>query len=132
MFTKLNIFLNSFTNVNINAKIKTIARVKMSRVSKLEDFEKLLEYEIIEYIDDFGQKRTKRKYAWQKDEKFMKWLLERKQEFDYTITQSYVNSKIDDVLIWQPNARRIIKDYIATLKTFIKRDLERKTKKHAK
>lgn len=104
----------------------------MSRVSKLEDFEKLLEYEIIEYIDDFGQKRTKRKYAWQKDKKFMKWLLERKQEFDYTITQSYVNSKIDDVLIWQPNARRIIKDYIATLKTFIKRDLERKTNKHAK
>lgn len=104
----------------------------MPRVSKLEDFEKLLEYEIIEYIDDFGQKQTKRKYGWQKDEKFIKWLSDRKHEFNCTIKQSYVNSKIDDVLIWQPNSRRVIKDYVATLKTFIKRDLERRTNKNAK
>lgn len=104
----------------------------MPRVSKLEDFEKLLEYDTIEYINEFGQKQTKKKYEWQKDENFIKWLLEKKHEFNYTITQSYVNSKIEDVCLWQANSRRIIKDYVATLKTFIKRDLERKTNKHAK
>lgn len=97
----------------------------MPRIRKIGDFRNLLKYKDIEYVDDYGQQKIKKRYNWQDNKDLVEWLLIKKRESGVNINQSYVNSKIEDVILWQPNAKRIIKDYIATLKTFIKRDLER-------
>lgn len=102
--------------------------VVMPRINTLKGFEKLLEYKEVEYVDEYGQNKTQKRYNWQDNKDLVKWLNEKKYQNDKNrsvINKNYVNSKIEDVIIWQPNAPRKIKDYIATLKTFIKRDLER-------
>jgi len=104
-----------------NANISDIELYELGTITLKENFEKLLDFETERKELEEGRFRESRVFKWKRHKKLNEWIDKRKVESNKDIPDVLVTNNIRYVLDWESNAKRDIKDYLGTLRTFINR-----------